>query len=59
MHKNETEVRYAFRSLQTPIGVASYDNVQIQKIQEQLPSAEELTKRIRLLEEELSKRGDR
>lgn len=58
-NKNETEVRYAFRGLQTPIGVASYDNVQIQKIQEQLPSVEELTKRIRLLEEELSKRGDR
>ena len=58
-NKDETEVRYAFRGLQTPIGVASYDNVQIQKIQEQLPSVEELTKRIRLLEEELSKRGDR
>ena len=54
-NKDETEVRYAFRGLQTPIGVASYDNVQIQKIQEQLPSVEELTKRIRLLEEELSK----
>ena len=56
-NKDETEVRYAFRGLQTPIGVASYDNVQIQKIQEQLPTAEELTKRIRLLEEELSKRS--
>lgn len=51
--KDETEVQYAFRGVQTPIGVASYDNVQIKKIQEQLPSVEELKTRIRLLEEEL------
>lgn len=55
-NKEETEVQYAFRGLQTPIGVASYDNVKIREIQEQLPSVEELTKRIRLLEEELAKR---
>jgi len=53
--KDETEVQYAFRGLQTPIGVAAYDNVQIKKIQEQLPSVEELKTRIRLLEEELHK----
>ncbi len=34
--------------------MASYDNVQIKKIEEQLPSVEELKKRIRLLEEELA-----
>lgn len=55
-NKEETEVQYAFRGLQTPIGMASYDNVKIREIQEQLPSVEELTKRIRLLEEELAKR---
>lgn len=53
-NKDETEVQYAFRGLQTPIGVASYDNVQIKQIEEQLPSVEELKKRIRLLEEELA-----
>ena len=53
--KDETEVQYAFRGLQTPIGVASYDNVQIKKIQEQLPSVEELKARIRLLEKELQR----
>ncbi|MBP5692620.1 MAG: DUF1016 family protein [Bacteroidales bacterium] len=53
-NKDETEVRYAFRGVQTPIGVASYDNVQIKKIEEQLPSVEELKRRIRLLEEELA-----
>ena len=55
-NKDETEVQYAFRGLQTPIGVASYDNVKIKEIQEQLPSVEELRGRIRLLEEELAKR---
>lgn len=55
-NKDETEVQYAFRGLQTPLGVASYDNVQIKTIQEQLPSVEELRKRIRLLEEELAEK---
>ena len=38
------------------MGVASYDNVQIKQIQEQLPSIEELKSRIRLLEKELDKK---
>ena len=52
-NKDETEVQYAFNGITTPMGVASYDNVK--KIQEQLPSVEELKKRIRLLEENLNK----
>lgn len=55
-NKDETEVRYAFKGVQTPMGVASYDNIQVKKIQEQLPSIEELKARIRLLEEELYKK---
>ena len=54
-NKDETEVQYAFKGVQTPMGVASYDNIQIKKIQEQLPTVEELKARIRLLEEELNK----
>ena len=54
-NKDETEVQYAFKGVQTPIGVASYDHVQMKKIQEQLPSIEELKARIRLLEEEINK----
>lgn len=57
-NKEETEVQYAFRNLQTPIGVASYDNVQIKQIEAQLPSVEELKRRIRLLEEELAKKNN-
>ncbi len=52
-NKDETEVQYAFNGITTPMGVASYDNVK--KLQEQLPSVEELKARIRLLEEQLSK----
>lgn len=54
--KDDTEVQYAFNGVTTPMGVASYDNVQIQKLQEQLPSIEELKARIQLLEDELQKK---
>lgn len=50
-NKDETEVQYAFRGVRTPLGVSSYNNVQIKVIQEHLPSIEELKKRIRILEE--------
>lgn len=56
-NKDETEVQYAFNGITTPMGVASYDNVK--RLQEQLPSVEELKARIRLLEKELEKnRGE-
>ncbi len=58
-NKDETEVQYAFQGIQTPIGVSSYNNIQIKKIQDQLPSVEELTKRIRLLEAELDQKARR
>lgn len=51
--KDETEVRWAFKGIQTPMGVASYDNVQIAS-SNLLPSAEELQARVRLVEEELN-----
>ena len=54
-NKDETEVQYAFKGVQTPMGVSSYENVQIKQIQDQLPSIEELKARIRLLEEQLNK----
>lgn len=54
-NKDETEVQYAIKGVQTPIGVASYDNVKIKEIQDRLPSVEELRKRIRLLEEDMNK----
>lgn len=51
--KDETEVRWAFKGIQTPMGVASYDNVKLSP-SNLLPSAEELQARVRLVEEELN-----
>lgn len=56
INKDDTEVRYALRNKNYLIGVATYDNVQIKKILEQLSTIDELTKRIRLLEDVLLKR---
>lgn len=58
-NKDETEVRYAIKGIQTPLGVASYDNVHVKMIQDQLPSVDELKRRIRLLEEEVATAPDR
>lgn len=52
--KDETDVRWAFKGIQTPMGVASYDNVQIVSPSNLLPSAEELQARVRLVEEVLN-----
>lgn len=56
--KDDTDVRWAFKGVRTPLGVASYDNVHIYPTG-LLPSAEELQKRVRLFEKEWtnSKKG--
>lgn len=53
-NKDDTDVRYSFKGLQTPIGVSTYNNVQLKEIQEQFPSVEELKTRLRLLEIDLN-----
>lgn len=53
-NKDDTDVRYSFKGLQTPIGVSTYNNVQLKELQEQLPSVEELKTRLRLLEKDLN-----
>ncbi len=52
--KDETEVRWSFKGVQTPMGVASYDNVRITPVANMLPSAEELQARVRLVEKEIN-----
>lgn len=47
---NETEVRWAFEGIQTPLGVAKYDNLRIQEL---LPTKEQIKARIRRLKAEL------
>lgn len=49
---NQTEVQWAFRGIETPMGVATYDNVRIKEIEEQLPSVEAIQARIEQAEEE-------
>jgi predicted nuclease of restriction endonuclease-like (RecB) superfamily len=50
--KDQTEVQWAFQGIETPMGVASYDNVRIKEIKSQLPSEEDIQKRIEQAEEE-------
>lgn len=47
--KNQTEVKWAFKGIQTPMGVASYDNVCMQEIRDILPTEEEMSKRLELM----------
>ena len=60
---DRTEVQLAFQGIKTPMGVATYDNVKIQEIQEYLPTAEQIQQQIEIAEEEyrisLSEKKDR
>ncbi|MCD8296050.1 MAG: PDDEXK nuclease domain-containing protein [Prevotella sp.] len=47
--KNQTEVKWAFKGIQTPMGVASYDNVRMQEIRNTLPTEEDMSKRLDLM----------
>ncbi len=47
----ETEVKWSFETINAPIGVSTYSN--IEEIKSQLPTVEQLQARIKLLEEEL------
>ena len=51
--KNSTEVKWAFQGIDTPMGVASYDNIKIKEIEKQLPTTEQIQQRIELAEKEL------
>ena len=53
----QTEVRYSFKGLSTPIGVATYDNVQLADIERELPSVEQLQQKIKQLEIQLNNRN--
>ena len=54
----QTEVKYSFLGLNTPIGVTKYDNVQISEITKQLPTVEQLQERIKMLEDELRHKAE-
>ena len=52
--KDQTEVQWAFQGIQTPMGVASYDNIKLEEIKKQLPTEKEIQQRIKLAEEEFN-----
>ena len=50
--KDQTEVQWAFQEIETPMGVATYDNIRMNEIKSQLPSEEAIQKRLEQAEEE-------
>ena len=52
---DRTEVQLAFQGITTPMGVATYDNVRIKEIQEQLPTTEQIKAVIEQAEEEFTR----
>ena len=50
--KDQTEVQWAFQGIETPMGVATCDNIRMNEIKSQLPSEEAIQKRLEQVEEE-------
>lgn len=50
--KDQTEVQWAFQGIETPMGVATCDNIRMNEIKSQLPSEEAIQKRLEQAEEE-------
>ena len=49
---NRTEVQWAFRNIHTPMGVATYSNVQIEELKDFLPSTEQICELVKRTNEE-------
>lgn len=49
----DTDVQLSFKGITTPLGVATYNNVQLEEIKRQLPTYDQLVERVRLLEQEI------
>ena len=50
--KDDTEVQWAFKGINTPLGVATYDNIEIKEIQTYLPTTEQIQERLAVAEQE-------
>ena len=50
----ETDVQLSFKGITTPLGVATYNNVQLEEIKRQLPTYDRLVERVKILEQEIS-----
>lgn len=51
--KDSTEVKWAFRGINTPMGVATFDHISIKGMEDYLPTNEQIQKQIELAEQEL------
>lgn len=51
---DRTEVQWSFRNVSTPLGVATYSNVQIANMEAVLPTTEQIAERVRQAEEEFN-----
>lgn len=51
----ETDVQLSFKGITTPLGVATYNNVQLEEIRRQLPTYDQLVERVKLLEQEIAR----
>ena len=49
---DKTEVQWSFRNVSTPLGVATYSNIQIENLEAVLPTTEQIMERVRQAEEE-------
>lgn len=49
---DHTEVQWSFRNVNTPMGVATYSNVQVEDMRSMLPSQEKIAERVQQAEEE-------
>lgn len=54
----DTDVQLSFKGITTPLGVATYNNVQLEEIKRQLPTYDQLVERVRLLEQEIAKSNE-
>ena len=49
---NKTEVQWSFKGINTPIGVATYNNIRIKDV---LPSQEQLEERMKLIQNKVNR----
>lgn len=50
----DTDVQLSFKGITTPLGVTTYNNVQLEEIKRQLPTYDQLVERVKLLEQEIT-----
>lgn len=55
---DSTEVKWTFRNISTPMGVATYSNVQIEEMKNLLPSTEQIKQRVEQVQKEFDRKKE-